>query len=71
MDHFTHNIIRNELQAITAFPPPDASEWVFSDKNDCVFSGLRHEPSESDDNAPPEVWVKRGVGAMRSALSWV
>lgn len=37
MDHFTHNIIRNELRALTAFPPPATELWAFSPRNDRLF----------------------------------
>ena len=38
MDHFTHNIIRNELRAMTAFPPPSPELWAFSPRNDRLFA---------------------------------
>ncbi|KAL5521112.1 hypothetical protein ACEPAG_9034 [Sanghuangporus baumii] len=38
MDHFTHNIIRNELRALTAFPPPSPESWAFSPRNDRLFA---------------------------------
>lgn len=38
MDHFTHNIIRNELRALTAFPPPAPESWAFSPRNDRLFA---------------------------------
>jgi hypothetical protein len=39
LDHFTHNIIRRELQAITALPMPDPINWAWAPDNDAVFDG--------------------------------
>ncbi|EIN05576.1 UPF0187-domain-containing protein [Punctularia strigosozonata HHB-11173 SS5] len=61
MDHFTHNIIRNELRAITATPAPQVSSWAFAPANDRVF--------EVEDRVTPEEWVRRGTAQMQFALS--
>ncbi|PCH37039.1 UPF0187-domain-containing protein [Wolfiporia cocos MD-104 SS10] len=67
MDHFTHNIIRNELRALTAQPVPDPSVWAFSPHNDQVFSfgaGLK-------ERATPDEWIQRGLPRMQAALAIV
>ncbi|EIN05575.1 UPF0187-domain-containing protein [Punctularia strigosozonata HHB-11173 SS5] len=61
MDHFTRNIIRNELRAITATPAPQVSSWAFAPANDRVF--------EAEDRVTPEEWVRRGTARMQLALS--
>jgi hypothetical protein len=33
LDHFTNFIIRSELDALVAAPPPDVSVWAFSPLN--------------------------------------
>ena len=72
MDHFTHNIIRAELHALTAFPPPVPFDWVFSPKNDEIFFNGDvkdvncHKTSE---RISPNVWVERGVEEIKRALS--
>lgn len=47
MDHFTQNIIRNELLAITSRPPPDPADWAFSPFNDSLFTSA-HPMCASD-----------------------
>jgi putative membrane protein len=59
MDHFTHEIIREELRAITAAPAPDPSLWAFASSNDAVFDNERTTPEE---------WVARGKGRMLASL---
>lgn len=85
MDHFTHNIIRNELRALTAFPPPDPTAWAFSSRNDCLFHDV-HATNASMSmtsvveaegtlggipTAPitPLEWVRKGPGAIKDALA--
>ena len=83
MDHFTHCIIREELWAITARPPPGLSNWVHSPANDHVFYNLiQHKAShssmyekeiiEAECRPPiartPSSWVRGGVGGIRDAL---
>ncbi|EMD36566.1 hypothetical protein CERSUDRAFT_95853 [Gelatoporia subvermispora B] len=68
MDHFTHNIIRNELRALTAVPVPDPSVWAFSTYNDQIFG--RTAP-DSDDRITPHEWIQKGVASMQAALSVV
>ncbi|KAF9497039.1 UPF0187-domain-containing protein [Pleurotus eryngii] len=66
LDHFTHNIIRNELRAITSTPPPDPSTWAFSRQNDLIFAS---HLDEQVDRIPPEEWVAKGYGKMQEALA--
>nr|GAT58757.1 predicted protein [Mycena chlorophos] len=65
LDHFTHNIIRNELRALTSAPAPDPDRWVFAAENDMLFVS----DVERDERVAPEVWVGRGSAAMLGALS--
>ncbi|THH17920.1 hypothetical protein EW146_g2985 [Bondarzewia mesenterica] len=64
MDHFTHNIIRNELRAITAAPAPNPADWAFASSNDHVFA----DRSEHPERVSPEEWVQRGLGRIQDAL---
>lgn len=61
LDHFTHNIIRVELNALTSRPPPDMSDWAFNPENKNIFGGI--EPGVS-----PQEWMDRGEDQMRSVL---
>jgi len=66
IDHFTHNIIRNELRAITAIPAPNPSVWAFSPENDLIFAPR----DRTDERVAPENWVtKRGLSQMQVALT--
>ncbi|KAF7364911.1 hypothetical protein MVEN_00361600 [Mycena venus] len=65
LDHFTHNIIRNELRAITSAPAPNPDRWrltplsslqVFSPENDLLFAS----DMEHDERVGPNEWVRRG-----------
>ncbi|KAJ7474700.1 Bestrophin, RFP-TM, chloride channel-domain-containing protein [Mycena latifolia] len=67
LDHFTHNIIRNELRAITSAAPPDPDRWIFSPENDLLFAA----DVERDERVGPSEWVRRGSGSMLGALSTV
>ncbi|KAJ7143744.1 Bestrophin, RFP-TM, chloride channel-domain-containing protein [Mycena epipterygia] len=67
LDHFTNNIIRNELRAITSASPPDPDRWIFSPENDMLFAG----DFEHDERVGPTEWVRRGSGQMLGALSAV
>lgn len=84
MDHFTRNIIRNELRALTAFPPPSPDVWAFSPRNDRLFNRVRMmDPAASSDGVGlgvgssvaesgpvgPAEWVQRGPHAILDALS--
>lgn len=66
LDHFTNNIIRSELRAITSTPPPDLHRWAFAPENDLLFAnrvdGERISPSE---------WMERGHVRMQMMLSMV
>jgi len=65
LDHFTGNIIRNELHAISSAPPPDPKQWAFVSENDLVFGGLR---GGREERISPETWVQRGYPRMQAAL---
>jgi len=76
MDHFTHAIIRNELRAMTARPPPNVTEWAFSPLNDRLLVnnfGAAYSKVSLDNGArdcvPPEEWVKRGLEPIRASLA--
>jgi len=58
----------NELRAVTATPAPDPTIWAFSDANDCVFSSSALKQDEKNDRAPPNEWLRRGLGPMQGAL---
>ncbi|KAG9016000.1 hypothetical protein FRB90_003891 [Tulasnella sp. 427] len=60
LDHFTHNVIRVELYALTSRPPPGLSDWAFNPENKNMF-GV--EPGMS-----PQEWMRRGEAEMRAAL---
>ncbi|KAF8347412.1 Bestrophin, RFP-TM, chloride channel-domain-containing protein [Amanita rubescens] len=64
LDHFTHNIIRNELRAVTSAPPPDPADWVFSPENDLTFSS-NYETSE---RITPEMWMNGHYSSLLDAL---
>ncbi|KAG1741668.1 Bestrophin, RFP-TM, chloride channel-domain-containing protein [Suillus lakei] len=63
MDHFVHNIIRQELRAIMAMPTPDPGAWAFSSENDLLFAS-----SDKEEHVSPSEWVQRGIPRMRDAL---
>jgi len=65
LDHFTNEIIRQELAAISATPTPDPKDWVFSPVNNRFIDP--HDSSAR--NATPEEWVNRGMGQLQAALS--
>jgi hypothetical protein len=61
LDHFTQNIIRLELNSLTARAMPDIHNWAFSPANNHLFG--------SDfSNAAPEEWVRRGPDAIANVL---
>lgn len=61
LDHFTHNIIRVELNALTSRPPPGLSDWAFNPDNTNMFGAV-------DPGVSPQEWMNRGEDQMRSAL---
>ncbi|KAJ7244396.1 Bestrophin, RFP-TM, chloride channel-domain-containing protein [Mycena haematopus] len=65
LDHFTHNIIRNELRAITSAAAPEPDRWIFSPENDMLFT----TDVERDERVGPNEWVRRGSGSILGALS--
>ncbi|KAH9829833.1 UPF0187-domain-containing protein [Rhodofomes roseus] len=62
MDHFTHNIIRSELCALTAQPVPDPSVWAFSPFNDMVVG------AKGGERVSPDEWMQRGLSRFHMAL---
>jgi predicted membrane chloride channel (bestrophin family) len=65
VDHFTNEIIRKELAAISGTPTPDPKDWVFSSANNRFV-----DPHGSDaGHVTPEQWVDRGMGRLQAALS--
>ena len=71
MDHFTHNIIRKELRALTAYPAPDPAEWAFSPSNDCLFvaDNTLDEHGFPPEHVSPAEWVQRGERDMKAVLA--
>lgn len=65
LDHFTANIIRSELKAVTSSPPPDVGKWAFAPENNCL-SG-----DNTGDRFTPEEWVERGHRSIQAHLSRV
>ncbi|KAJ3986409.1 Bestrophin, RFP-TM, chloride channel-domain-containing protein [Lentinula detonsa] len=65
LDHFTHNIIRNELRAITSTPAPDPARWAFAPENDLLFAS----DVQTDERITPQEWIERGYMQMQHALS--
>ncbi|KAJ3757055.1 Bestrophin, RFP-TM, chloride channel-domain-containing protein [Lentinula raphanica] len=65
LDHFTHNIIRNELRAITSTPAPDPARWAFAPENDLLFAS----DVQNDERVTPQEWIQRGYMQMQHALS--
>ncbi|KDQ23185.1 hypothetical protein PLEOSDRAFT_53005 [Pleurotus ostreatus PC15] len=66
LDHFTHNIIRNEMHAITSTPAPDPSLWAFSPHNDLLFAVRVDDKVE---RLTPDQWVRRGPMRMQEAMA--
>ena len=62
MDHFTFNIIRNELLAISSRPPPDPKDWAFSPLNEYVFT------PDLNEAMTPEEWLAKGIKDIKTAL---
>jgi len=65
LDHFTHNIIRTELRAITSTAAPDPALWAFSPENNLVFASN----IDNDERITPEEWLERGRLRMQQALT--
>ncbi|KXN89029.1 hypothetical protein AN958_06380 [Leucoagaricus sp. SymC.cos] len=63
LDHFTNNIIRDELRAITSTPPPDVSIWAFAPENDSLLAD-----HEGHKRITPSEWVKKGPEGILQAL---
>jgi len=64
LDHFTNNIIRNELRAITSAPPPDPALWAFTAENDLLFSN-----TTDGERLSPHEWMQKGHVQMQRAMS--
>ena len=67
LDHFCYNIIRVELQAITAVPAPDPAVWAFDDRNDTLFA-LDNQRDPTGPTITAEEWVRRGPGDIQCEL---
>jgi len=65
LDHFTHNIIRAELNALTSRPMPDIAEWAFQPDNSDIFAG----GGLGESGVTPRAWVGRGEAALRDVLA--
>ncbi|KAG8984482.1 hypothetical protein FRB94_009970 [Tulasnella sp. JGI-2019a] len=65
LDHFTHHIIRAELNALTSRPMPNISDWAFTPENSEVFAG--HGLGQS--GVTPKEWVGRGEKVLREVLA--
>ncbi|KAF5309038.1 hypothetical protein D9619_013551 [Psilocybe cf. subviscida] len=63
LDHFTCNIIRNELRAVTSAPPPDPTRWAFVPENNLLFT------YGTDDRVTPSEWIARGSISMQRSLA--
>ncbi|KAG8935197.1 hypothetical protein FRC01_007430 [Tulasnella sp. 417] len=61
LDHFTRNIIRVELAALTSRPPPMLEDWALSPDNNNVF-GKNETPLS------PREWMERGEQAVWGVL---
>ncbi|KAF8880638.1 Bestrophin, RFP-TM, chloride channel-domain-containing protein [Infundibulicybe gibba] len=68
LEHFTHNIIRNELCAITSIPPPDPTQWAFAPENNLVFELTPPLDGGNTERVTPEEWIKRGSMEVKSSL---
>jgi ion channel-forming bestrophin family protein len=66
LDHFTHNIIRNELKAITATPAPNPIHWAFSPENDLLFAT---KPVNEEERISPDEWISKGLETIQGVLS--
>ncbi|KJA27108.1 hypothetical protein HYPSUDRAFT_158134 [Hypholoma sublateritium FD-334 SS-4] len=62
LDHFTHNIIRNELRAVTSTPAPDPERWAFVAENNLLFA------NDLDTRISPAEWISRGPIEMQRSL---
>jgi putative membrane protein len=67
LDHFTHNIIRNELKAITASAAPNPIYWAFSPENDLVFA---RRPEDEEQKVTPDEWLSKGLEKIQQALEF-
>ncbi|KAG8854324.1 hypothetical protein FRB96_007729 [Tulasnella sp. 330] len=65
LDHFTDNIIRPELNALTSRPMPNISSWAFDTENTHLFFG--HGRGEM--GVTPDSWIQRGDDAVREVLA--
>lgn len=69
MDHFTKNIIRNELRALTGIPAPNPSIWAFCSDNDMIFAGL-DDTNNTLERVSPDQWLERGAAQMQAAMAY-
>ncbi|KAG8904420.1 hypothetical protein FRB99_001799 [Tulasnella sp. 403] len=68
LDHFTHNVIRVELNSLTSRPMPNVMDWVFSDENTDLF-GPPAAGGPSGHPMTPNEWARQGESSIREALS--
>jgi hypothetical protein len=64
LDHFTKEIIHNELRAVTSSAPPDPTNWVFSVENNLALMA----ETRGSERVQPEEWVKRGPDEMQATM---
>jgi len=64
LDHFTKEIIHNELRAVTSSAPPDPMDWVFSTENNLALAAS----TRGSERVKPEEWITRGPGEMQAAM---
>jgi predicted membrane chloride channel (bestrophin family) len=62
LDHFTNNIMRNELTSITSAPPPDPTRWMFVPENNVLFS------TNLDERITPDEWANMGAMRIQNSL---
>jgi predicted membrane chloride channel (bestrophin family) len=54
LDHFTENIMKNELKAITSAPPPDPNRWIYVPENNVLFA------TNLEERVTPNEWANYG-----------
>ncbi|KAF8985132.1 Bestrophin, RFP-TM, chloride channel-domain-containing protein [Cyathus striatus] len=62
LDHFTNNIMRNELMSITSAPPPDPTRWMFVPENNVLFS------TNLDERFTPNEWTNMRAKRIQNSL---
>ncbi|KAF8990861.1 Bestrophin, RFP-TM, chloride channel-domain-containing protein [Cyathus striatus] len=62
LDHFTNDVMRNELKAITSAPPPDPNRWIFVPENNVLFS------TNVEERITPNEWANMGPEKIQNSL---